>query len=102
MLAGPIDLQLQRGVVAALPVQNQLNEAAFDAHDDLVQCGAQDPFAGFCRHRRVRPSELQIGAEPRQMLLLLLAQGCRLLCLELGNLALEPMHNLQRLIPAAL
>jgi hypothetical protein len=102
MLAGPIDLQLQHGVVPALPMQDHLNEAAFNAHDDLVQCGAQDPFARFCRCSRVRPSELQIGTEPHQMLPLLLAQGRRLLRLELGNLALEPVHDLQRLIPAAL
>jgi len=102
MLAGPIDLQLQRGVVSALPMQDHLNDAAFDAHDDLVQCRAQNPFARFCRRSRVRPGELQIGTEPHQVLPLLLAQGRRLLRLELGNLALEPMHNLQRLIPAAL
>ena len=36
------------------------------------------------------------------MLPLVLAQGRRLLRLELGNLTLEPMHDLQRLIPATL
>src|SRR5262249_26273395 len=102
MLANSIDLQLQRGVVSALPMQDHFNEAAFNAHDDLVQCGAQDPFARLCRRSRVRPRKLQIGAEPHQMLPLLLTQGRRLLCLELGNLTLEPMHDLQRLIPATL
>ena len=102
MLADPIDLQLQRGVVPGLPMQDHLNEAAFNAHDDLVQCGAQDPFARFCRRSRVRPRKLQIGAEPHQMLPLRLAQGRRLLRPQLGNLTLEPMHDLQRLIPATL
>ena len=36
MLADPIHLQLQRGVVAALPMQDHLDEATFDAHDDLA------------------------------------------------------------------
>src|SRR4029077_10854700 len=102
MLAGPIYLQLQRGVVPALPVQDHLDEAAFDTYDDLVQCGAQDPLARFCRRSRVRPSELQIGTELHQVSTLFPPQRCRLLRLELGDLALEPMHDLQRLIPAAL
>src|SRR5215471_10582399 len=102
MLANSIDLQLQRGVVSALPMQDHLNKAAFDTHDNLVQCGAQDPFARFYRRSRMRPGELQIGPEPHQMLPLVLAQGRRLLRLELGNLTLEPMHDLQRLVPATL
>src|SRR6267142_2735000 len=67
MLAGPIHLQLQRGMVSALPMQDHLDEAAFDAYDDLVQCGAQDPLARCCRRSRVRPSELQIGTELHQV-----------------------------------
>src|SRR4029077_17845525 len=42
MLAAPIHPQLQRGVVSALPMQDHLDEAAFDARDDLVQRCAQD------------------------------------------------------------
>jgi len=102
MLAGPIHLQLERRVIPALPMQDHLNEAAFDAHHDLVQCGAQDPLACFRRRRWVRPSQLQIGTELHQLPPLFLPQRGRLLRLELGNLALEPMHDLQRLIPAAL
>jgi hypothetical protein len=52
--AGPIDLQLQRGVVPALPMQDQLDEAAFDAYHDLMQCRAQDPFARFRCRSQVR------------------------------------------------
>src|SRR5258708_7649498 len=47
MLADPIHLERQRGVVSALPMQDHLDEAAFDSHDDLVQCRAPDPLA--CR-----------------------------------------------------
>src|SRR6266436_4499625 len=62
MFAHPIHLQIQRGVVPALPMQDHLDEAAFDAHNDLVQCRAQDPLACRCCRSRVRPGELEIGA----------------------------------------
>src|SRR5438045_6324807 len=39
--------ELQRSVVAALPMHDDLDMIAFDAHDDLVQCCTQDPLA--CR-----------------------------------------------------
>ena len=45
MLADPIHLQLQRGVVPALPMQDHLDEAILDARDNLVQSRAQDPLA---------------------------------------------------------
>jgi len=102
MLADPIHPQLQRSVVSALPMQDHLDEAAFDARDDLVQRCAQNPFARCCRRSWVRPGELQIGTELHQEPPLLLAHRCRLPRLERGNLALEPVHDLQRLVPAAL
>jgi len=37
MLAGPIDLQIQRRVVPTLPMQDHLDEAAFDAHTLLAR-----------------------------------------------------------------
>src|SRR5215471_18840113 len=101
-LAASSHLQLQRGVVSALPMQDHLDEATFDAHDDLVQCGAEDPFTGFCCRGRVRPSELEIDTEPHQLPPLSLSQRGRLFRLQLGNLALETMYDLQCLIPAAL
>ena len=73
MLACSVSLYLQAGMIASLPMQDQLDEAAFKAHDDLVQGGPYDPLAR-CRCRsRMRPSELQIGAKPHQVLPLLLA-----------------------------
>jgi len=102
MLAGPIYLRIQHGVVAALPMQDHLDEAAFDAHNDLVQCHAQDPVAGRCCRSRMRPGELEIGAELQQMPPLLLAQRCRLSRLKCCDLAFDPMHHLQRLVPTAL
>ena len=50
----------------------------------------------------MRPGQLEIGAELQQVTPLLLAQGHWLSRLERGNLALEPVHHLQRLVPAAL
>jgi hypothetical protein len=102
MLAGPVDLQIQRGVVPTLPMQDHLDKAAFDAHNNLVQCRAQDPLAGRCCRSRMRPGELEIGAELQQMPPLLLAQGRRLPRLKCGDLAFDPVRHLQRLVPTAL
>src|SRR6266404_5021232 len=51
---------------------------------------------------RMRPGELEIGAELQQMPPLLLAQGRRLPRLKCGDLAFDPVHHLQRLVPTAL
>src|SRR5947209_10438472 len=102
MLAGSIHLQLERGVVSAVPMQDHLKEAALDAHDDLVQCRAQDPLARCCCRSRVRPGEFEIGTELQQVPPLLLTQARWLSRLERGGLALEPVHDLQCLVPAAL
>src|SRR5205823_354907 len=51
---------------------------------------------------RVRPGEFEIGAELQHVPPLLLTQGRWLSRLERGDLALEPVHDLQRLVPAAL
>ena len=83
-------------------MQDHLDEAAFDAHNDLVQCRAQDPLARCCCRSRVRPGEFEIGAELQQVPPLLLTQGRWLSRLDRGGLALEPVHGLQRLVPAAL
>jgi hypothetical protein len=50
----------------------------------------------------VRPGELEIGAELQQVPPLVLAQGRRLSRLKCGDLAFDPVHDLQRLVPAAL
>src|SRR5262245_47581460 len=47
VLANLIHLHLQRCVVPALPVEDHLEESTLEAHDDLVECRAQDPHA--CR-----------------------------------------------------
>src|SRR5262249_57526209 len=37
-------LELQRSVVSALPVQDQVDDRAFLSHDDLADPAAQDPL----------------------------------------------------------
>src|SRR3984893_8085955 len=98
----PWIFRFQRGVAPTLPMQDHLDEAAFDARNDLVQCRAQDPLAGRCCRSRMRPGEIEIGAELQQMPPLLLAQGRRLSRLKCGDLAFDPVHPLQRLVPTAL
>src|SRR6476469_4927769 len=40
MLTNTGQLELQRCVIAALPMQHHFDEAVLDAHDDLMQCRA--------------------------------------------------------------
>ena len=94
MFAHPIHLQLQRGVVTTLPMQDHVDEATVDSHDDLVQRRAQDPLACRCCRSRVRPGKLEIGAELHQEPPLLLAQGHRLPRLNCSDLAFDPLHRL--------
>src|ERR1700693_5710518 len=54
-------------------------------------------FARVAWCRRVRPGECEVGAKLHQLLPLHLAQGRRLPCLDGGDLALDPVHDLQRL-----
>ena len=50
----------------------------------------------------MRPGQLEIRAELHQVLPLLLAQRRLLARLEPGDLAFDPLRDLQRLVPAAL
>ena len=45
VFAARVLLDLQRGVIAAAPVRNHVDEAVLDPHDDLMQNGAYDPLA---------------------------------------------------------
>ena len=85
-------------MVAALPVQDHLDVLGFNAHDDFAQRRTHDPLP--CRRRggRMRPGEFEVDAEPHQLLPLPLAQRRRLPCLDGGDLALDPAHDLQRLV----
>ncbi|MER9420692.1 hypothetical protein NKI95_33335 [Mesorhizobium sp. M0306] len=50
----------------------------------------------------VRPGEVQIGAEPHQLIPFLLSQQRWSSRLERGNLAFDLVHGFKRLVPAAL
>jgi hypothetical protein len=102
VLAGSVLLQLQLGMVTAVPMQDHLDMLGFDADDDLAQSRTHDPLACRRRCRRMRPGECEIGAELHQLLALHLAQGHRLPRLDGGNVTLDPMHDLQRFVPAPL
>ena len=83
-------------------MQDHLDEATFDAHDDLVDSRAQDPFTRRGSGRRMRPRQLKIGAELHQGLSFPLTQCRRFFRLECSDLAFDPVHGLQRLVPAPL
>ena len=89
-------------MVATLPVQDHLDVLGFDAHDDFAQGRTHDPLPCRRRGRRTRPGELEVDAEPHHLLPLPLAQRRRLPCLDGGDFALDPAHDLQRLVPPPL
>src|SRR5262245_55046872 len=73
MLTSSIHLELQRCVIAALPMQHHFDAGVLDPGDDLTQCRAEYPLA--CRRTggRMRPGPFQVCTEPHQVLALLLA-----------------------------
>ena len=93
---------MQYPMIASLPMQDHLDEAAFDAHDDLAQGGTNNPLARCRCRRRMRPGEFQIGAEPHQVLPLFLAQRRWFCCLHRSNFALDLLYGFKRFVPAAL
>ena len=102
MLTDRIHLQLQRRVIAALPMQDHLDKPALNARDNLLQRRAQNPFA-CCRTRcRMRPGTLEISAKLHQMLSFLLARWRRPFRVELCDLSLDPVHTFERNVPTAL
>src|SRR5712671_2040938 len=102
VLADSIPLHFQRSVVAALPMQDHLDILGLNAHDDFAQSRTQDSLACRRRCRRMRPSACEVGAELHELLPLHLSQGHWLPCLESSDLAFDPVHDLQRLVPAPL
>ena len=95
-------LDLQCGVVSALPVQDRVDDCAFPAHDDFVERCTQDPLARRNCRGRMRPSSLEIDAKLHQPLPLLLAQRRRPAREYVSDLAFYFVDGLQCLVPAAL
>jgi hypothetical protein len=55
-------------VVAALPVQDHVDDCTFLAHDNLVERCAQDPLARSGGGGWMRPGQLEIDTELHQLL----------------------------------
>ena len=53
-------VNLEFGVVAALPMQHQMHFVAFETSDDLDNDGAQDAFACFRCRRWMLPCAFEI------------------------------------------
>src|SRR6516164_5115540 len=95
-------LELQCGMVSALPVQNQIDDSTFFTHDDLVERCTEDSLTCRGRCGWMRPSAREICAERDQMLALRLAEWQRSSCRDDGDLAFDLMRGCERLVPASL
>jgi len=95
-------LHLQLGMVAALPVQDGVNDRAVAAHDDLRDRSTQNPLAGRRRRGGMRPGAFEIGAERDELLPLRLAKRGRTPRDHGRQIALNPGNGLQGFVPPAL
>ena len=95
-------LHLQLRMVAALPVQDRMDDRAIPAHDDLRDCGAQNALARCSCCCRMQPGALEIGTERHQLLPLRLAKRWRTPRDHGRDLSFDLRDRLQRLVPAAL
>ena len=96
------ELDLQSRVIAALPVQNEIDEWALLLHHNLVERCAQYPLAyGRCRCG-VRPCARQVGAERDQLLALGLAKWRTFLRNHGGHVAFGAVYRRKRFVPAPL
>ena len=62
MLSSPVLLDPKFGMIAALPMEHQMDLVVLDLGNDLVEHGAHDPLSGDRRGTRMVPGGLQIGA----------------------------------------
>lgn len=63
MLSQAVLRDVERSVVAALPVDDGFDPRFSDPRHDLLDHGAQDPLAPFVAGCRMAPSAGQVGAE---------------------------------------
>src|ERR1700741_3038165 len=89
-------------MVAALPVQDRMDDCSVPAHDDLRECRAKDTLARCGGCSGMQPGALQISTERHQLLALRLAERWRTTRNQDGHLSLEPCDSLQCLVPAML
>jgi len=93
---------LQLGMVAALPVQDRMDDCAVPAHDDLRECRAKDTLARCGGCSGMQPGALQISTERHQLLALGLTERRRTARNQGGDLSFKLCDSLQCLVPAAL
>ena len=93
---------LQLGMVAALPVQDRVDNCAVPAHDDLRESRAKDTLARRGGCRGMRPGALQISSECHQLPTLRPAERQRTTRNQGGDLSFDLCDSLQCLVPAAL
>src|ERR1700732_165688 len=89
-------------MVAALPVQDRMDDCAVPAHDDLRECRAKDTLARCSGCSGMQPGTLPISTEPHQLLALRLAEPRRTARNQGGDLSFKLCDSLQCLVPAAL
>ena len=70
-------LHLQLSMVAALPVQDGMNDRAVATHDDLRDHSAQNTLARRSRRGGMRPGAREIGTERHELLPLRLTKRWR-------------------------
>src|ERR1700674_4083710 len=68
VLAGSVLFHFQRGVIAALPMQDHLDVPSFDANDDFVQSRTHNPFPRRRGGSWMRPGTCEVGAKLHQLL----------------------------------
>ena len=95
-------LDMQLGMIAALPVQDRVDDCTVPAHDDLRECRAKDTLARSGGCSGMQPGALQISTERHQLLALRLAERRRTMRNQGGDLSFDPCDSPQCLVPAAL
>src|SRR3954453_15947252 len=88
-------------MVAALPMQDRLNDCTIPAHDDLCECRTKDTLARSGGCSGMQPSALQISAELHQLLTLCLAERRRTPGDHSRDITLDLGNRLQCLVPAS-
>ena len=101
-LAPSVLPNLEAGVVASSPVQQELDSVTLHPRHDLAQHDADDALARSGGRRRMVPGRLQIRAHPQQSPALLGAQDRRLPPAQLFQLRLQRAYGREGCLPTPL
>jgi hypothetical protein len=102
MFTGPCLDDLKVGVIAALPVQYQINLVAGDRSDNFDQNGAQNALARLYTGGWVVPGLFKVCTERQEPRTFLFVDRWPSLRCELCKSGLQFLNNIQTLVPAAL